>query len=255
MFSEVLPIWSVCSVGTSVYLCLEFRKLHLLSEVVFQGVLNLKRQIEEIRMTRFTEFFHCLIIQIEEFRSNVEFIYALPEGYFKLIIGYAAAAVKHERHIRSRIYLLQPFYIQLGRFLVKAVGAAYCYRNRAAAALLAECRRHRGISIHAPRAGGDMCRGHSLDAVTNFNPRSPCGGRLAITMRCFIPPERHRHAPRAGGDLAEALYWSSRDWRHRHAPRAGGDNGSGAEDITREVGTGTLPVRGVTTRRCCMRTL
>lgn len=125
MFSEVLPIWSVCSVGTAVYLCLEFRKLHLLSEVVFQGVLNLKRQIEEIRMTRFTEFFHCLIIQIEEFRSDVEFIYALPEGYFKLIVGYAAAAVKHERHIRSRIYLLQPFYIQLGRFLVKAVGAAY----------------------------------------------------------------------------------------------------------------------------------
>lgn len=165
MFSEVLPIWSVCSVGTSVYLCLEFRKLHLLSEVVFQGVLNLKRQIEEIRMTRFTEFFHCLIIQIEEFRSDVEFIYARPEGYFKLIVGYAAAAVKHERHIRSRIYLLQPFYIQLGRFLVKAVGAAYCYRNRAAAALLAECRRHRGISIHAPRAGSD---GENSDHYPDF---------------------------------------------------------------------------------------
>ena len=177
MFSEVLPIWSVCSVGTSVYLCLEFRKLHLLSEVVFQGVLNLKRQIEEIRMTRFTEFFHCLIIQIEEFRSDVEFIYARPEGYFKLIVGYAAAAVKHERHIRSRIYLLQPFYIQLGRFLVKAVGAAYCYRNRAAAALLAECRRHRGISIHAPRAGGDF---YSLTVM----------GARDISI----------HAPRAGGD-------------------------------------------------------
>lgn len=177
MFSEVLPIWSVCSVGTSVYLCLEFRKLHLLSEVVFQGVLNLKRQIEEIRMTRFTEFFHCLIIQIEEFRSDVEFIYALPEGYFKLIVGYAAAAVKHERHIRSRIYLLQPFYIQLGRFLVKAVGAAYCYRNRAAAALLAECRRHRGISIHAPRAGGD-------GAVS----------RVSLEHSISI------HAPRAGSD-------------------------------------------------------
>ena len=178
MFSEVLPIWSVCSVGTSVYLCLEFRKLHLLSEVVFQGVLNLKRQIEEIRMTRFTEFFHCLIIQIEEFRSDVEFIYALPEGYFKLIVGYAAAAVKHERHIRSRIYLLQPFYIQLGRFLVKAVGAAYCYRNRAAAALLAECRRHRGISIHAPRAGSDK------------------GGALKAANTNIISI----HAPRAGGD-------------------------------------------------------
>lgn len=153
MFSEVLPIWSVCSVGTSVYLCLKFRKLHLLSEVVFQGVLNLKRQIEEIRMTRFTEFFHCLIIQIEEFRSDVEFIYALPEGYFKLIVGYAAAAVKHERHIRSRIYLLQPFYIQLGRFLVKAestppVRGATMPRTYSSLPTL--------ISIHAPRAGGDV---------------------------------------------------------------------------------------------------
>ena len=33
------------------------------------------------------------------------------------------------------------------------------------------------ISIHAPRAGSDVCIRTTLDVRTYFNPRSPCGER------------------------------------------------------------------------------
>ena len=35
-----------------------------------------------------------------------------------------------------------------------------------------------GISIHAPRAGGDGLKKYTPEQPTNFNPRPPCGGRL-----------------------------------------------------------------------------
>ena len=37
------------------------------------------------------------------------------------------------------------------------------------------------ISIHAPRVGSDDFQHFSLCALKNFNPRSPCGERPAIT--------------------------------------------------------------------------
>ena len=42
----------------------------------------------------------------------------------------------------------------------------------------------RSISIHAPLAGCDLCR--SLEAVCSayFNPRTPCGVRRHIVLRC-----------------------------------------------------------------------
>ena len=57
------------------------------------------------------------------------------------------------------------------------------------------------ISIHAPRAGGDGAEGwNCIKTDTNFNPRPPCGGRLADSAydKCVV--HISIHAPRAGGD-------------------------------------------------------
>ena len=43
--------------------------------------------------------------------------------------------------------------------------------------------RSAGISIHAPRAGSDTSCGRYGDQGSDFNPRSPCGERLT-----FSPP-------------------------------------------------------------------
>ena len=40
------------------------------------------------------------------------------------------------------------------------------------------------ISIHAPHAGSDKLYLLSYDGKTNFNPRSPCGERLANVYPC-----------------------------------------------------------------------
>ena len=63
------------------------------------------------------------------------------------------------------------------------------------------------ISIHAPRVGGDALATASRSGHTDFNPRSPCGGRLSLmnvepVTRSFQstlpvwgatrPPRRHR---------------------------------------------------------------
>ena len=58
------------------------------------------------------------------------------------------------------------------------------------------------LSIHAPRAGCDRCRGYAThDAGLYFNPRTPCGVRL----RAAESNNQHRHisihAPRAGCDF------------------------------------------------------
>ena len=39
------------------------------------------------------------------------------------------------------------------------------------------------ISIHAPRVGSDATQRNRSPARINFNPRSPCGERLAATLR------------------------------------------------------------------------
>ena len=58
----------------------------------------------------------------------------------------------------------------------------------------------RRISIHAPRAGSDIClKAFTFDGY-NFNPCSPCGERLRFAENqqiCFLISI---HAPRAGSD-------------------------------------------------------
>ena len=56
------------------------------------------------------------------------------------------------------------------------------------------------ISIHAPRVGSDRIRNLLDLPVNDFNPRSPCGERLASTFRMALPMMISIHAPRVGSD-------------------------------------------------------
>ena len=57
-----------------------------------------------------------------------------------------------------------------------------------------------GISIHAPREGGDY-EGNWLQCVHyNFNPRPPRGGRLYNMSSVETSKKISIHAPREGGD-------------------------------------------------------
>ena len=73
------------------------------------------------------------------------------------------------------------------------------------------------ISIHAPRAGRDICNGIDLDQSVDFNPRAPCGARLAVALLPFEPLSISIHAPRAGRDC-----WVSSwpVWQSYFNPRA-----------------------------------
>ena len=115
--------------------------------------------------------------------------------------------------------------------------------------------RRAAVSIHAPRAGGDLSRraGTPRDC---FNPRPPRGGRRGSTRRrscgrCFNPrpprggrPRRRYaairsiHAPRAGGDLDDLV--------SIHAPRAGGDAGVPVVAACIPTFQSTPPARGAT---------
>ena len=56
------------------------------------------------------------------------------------------------------------------------------------------------ISIHAPRVGSDCSRFLFSFFFFYFNPRSPCGERLALDAPDVPPTEISIHAPRVGSD-------------------------------------------------------
>ena len=56
------------------------------------------------------------------------------------------------------------------------------------------------ISIHAPHAGRDAPMWKFLTKTRNFNPRAPCGARLAIVIAVVAPLGISIHAPHAGRD-------------------------------------------------------
>ena len=80
-----------------------------------------------------------------------------------------------------------------------------------------------GISIHAPREGGDAPSPISRPKNKNFNPRPPRGGRQEITFGFQKISEISIHAPREGGDLRTIM--DPQNVRISiHAPREGGDS-------------------------------
>ena len=62
-------------------------------------------------------------------------------------------------------------------------------------------RRRSGVSIHAPRAGGDSMCWITSSSGRGFNPRPPRGRRRAHDGLPARPARVSIHAPRAGGDL------------------------------------------------------
>ena len=102
------------------------------------------------------------------------------------------------------------------------------------------------ISIHAPRAGGDAVAALFPPLPEDFNPRPPCGGRPGgLTMAKGYIERISIHAPRAGGD-EEARVWRAQLEISIHAPRAGGDPDGKSEPPRIYRFQSTPPVRGAT---------
>ena len=56
------------------------------------------------------------------------------------------------------------------------------------------------ISTHAPLAGRDFMCSYILTKINNFNPRAPCGARLAVDLVVAGGQTISTHAPLAGRD-------------------------------------------------------
>ena len=56
------------------------------------------------------------------------------------------------------------------------------------------------ISIHAPLAGSDRFASGGYISGPDFNPRSPCGERLAVVVPAALQVCISIHAPLAGSD-------------------------------------------------------
>ena len=79
-----------------------------------------------------------------------------------------------------------------------------------------------GISIHAPREGGDYAKPRTTSPTCDFNPRPPRGGRLSLTnslsyVKIFQSTPPARGATRRNRDIHGNMTISI------HAPREGGD--------------------------------
>ena len=101
------------------------------------------------------------------------------------------------------------------------------------------------ISIHAPLAGSDSLRPQNYDIPVNFNPRSPCGERLAsfdhdLMEQAFQSTLPLRGATNAIREEEKALAISI------HAPLAGSDDNAKLDLENAPLFQSTLPLRGAT---------
>ena len=101
-----------------------------------------------------------------------------------------------------------------------------------------------GISIHAPREGGDHRHLRLCGTGGHFNPRPPRGGRRPAWHR---PPASSIsiHAPREGGDSQSILLKAQRGISI-HAPREGGDGLTAGAYHVNLAFQSTPPARGAT---------
>ena len=81
----------------------------------------------------------------------------------------------------------------------------------------------RGISIHAPREGGDTEDELQFIEQKHFNPRPPRGGRRHGGTMQLCLDVISIHAPREGGDREKVVFVSEGRKISIHAPREGGD--------------------------------
>ena len=109
------------------------------------------------------------------------------------------------------------------------------------------------ISIHAPRAGGDLSSEEAATSIANFNPRPPCGGRRYRACAEAGRLEISIHAPRAGGDTAPERR-DLRLTRFQSTPPVRGATIVELDGVKLDAFQSTPPVRGATTGRkqsCC----
>ena len=83
-----------------------------------------------------------------------------------------------------------------------------------------------GISIHAPREGGDPAPPRPRRPDRHFNPRPPRGGRRPQQRSDRPTISISIHAPREGGDFEPTRAHQS-NLISIHAPREGGDPSGG----------------------------
>ena len=94
---------------------------------------------------------------------------------------------------------------------------------RGATELSKQIQRILWISIHAPLAGSDLTQMKMKGEMEYFNPRSPCGERLAVVVPAALQVCISIHAPLAGSD-SHGLTSSKNDLISIHAPLAGSDH-------------------------------
>ena len=80
-----------------------------------------------------------------------------------------------------------------------------------------------GVSIHAPRTGGDHLRQRRRRCVIRFQSTPPARGATGKEGRCLLLIDVSIHAPRTGGDIISGDLVEVYDYVSIHAPRTGGD--------------------------------
>ncbi len=104
-----------------------------------------------------------------------------------------------------------------------------------------------GISIHAPRVGGDLSSPVPVRALRDFNPRPPCGGRHGKRV-AKTDGKLFQSTPPVWGATAARRYGTFDRGISIHAPRVGGDTLFFEGDAIAEAFQSTPPVWGATER-------
>ena len=99
-----------------------------------------------------------------------------------------------------------------------------------------------GVSIHAPRAGGDAISIGSMVPPVSFNPRPPRGGRPASLINSGSDA-MFQSTPPARGATGTRLGRQEIDGVSIHAPRAGGDMRKAGE-LQKPLSFNPRPPRG-----------
>ena len=103
----------------------------------------------------------------------------------------------------------------------------------------------KGISIHAPRAGGDAVRMATFSKRLNFNPRPPCGGRQKGFSSADMDAVFQSTPPVRGATLHYCS--SDSDWLFQSTPPVRGATEMTAKAVSRQLEfQSTPPVRGAT---------
>ena len=92
-----------------------------------------------------------------------------------------------------------------------------------------------GISIHAPREGGDQQNTHSQQQDRLFQSTPPARGATRWSIQSISIIGISIHAPREGGDHSDAVSLLRQSQISIHAPREGGDRSSSSGHRTRII--------------------